>query len=81
MVDEEPRDIVPADSGWRTRTLMMGGVIGAVLGLLSAYFYLRTADEAHEPGEAPAGPETRDAAKLGVALLAIVRTIAEWGRR
>ncbi len=74
-------EIVPASSGWRTRTLMMGGMIGAVLGLLSAYLYLRAAEETHEPGEAPEGPQPRDAAKLGVALLAIVRTIAEWGRK
>jgi hypothetical protein len=80
MADEH-RDIVPVDSGWRSRTLMVGSLIGAVLGLLSAYLYLRAADETHEPGEAPAGPESRDAAKLGVALLAIVRTIADWGRR
>lgn len=78
---EEQHDIVPVDTGWRTRALMMGGLIGAVVGLLSAYLYLRAADETHESGEAPAGPETRDAARLGVALLAIVRTIAEWGRR
>ena len=78
---EDSHEIVPLDSGWRTRTLMMGSVIGAVLGLISAYLYLRTADEAHEAGEAPEGPQTRDAAKLGVALLAIMRTIAEWGKR
>jgi hypothetical protein len=80
MADEH-HDIVPVDGGWRTRTLMMGGLAGAVLGLLSAYLYLRAADETHEQGNIPSGPETRDAAKLGVALLAIVRTIAEWGKR
>lgn len=78
---EENHDVVPVGGGWRTRTLMMGGLIGAVLGLLSAYLYLRAADETHESGTPPTGPETRDAAKLGVALLAIMRTIAEWGRR
>lgn len=80
-MSEENHEIVPASSGWRTRTLMMGGLVGAALGLLSAYLYVRAADETHEAGEAPGGPETRDAAKLGVAVLAIVRTIAEWGRR
>lgn len=80
-MSEENHEIVPVSGGWRTRTLMMGSLIGAGLGLLSAYLYLRAAEETHEPGETPQGPETRDAAKLGVALLAIVRTIAEWGRR
>ena len=80
MTDDN-QAIVPVTESWRTRTLMMGGIVGAVLGLLSAYLYLRAAEETHEPGESPGGPEPRDAAKLGVALLAIVRTIAEWGRR
>ncbi|MBN1428616.1 MAG: hypothetical protein JXB07_09525 [Anaerolineae bacterium] len=80
MTNDE-RTIVPAGEGWRSRTMLMGGLIGAVLGLLSAYLYVRSAEEAHDPGEAPEAPETRDAVKLGVALLAIVRTIAEWGKR
>lgn len=78
---EQQSDMVPMGSSWRTRTLMVGGAVGAVLGLLSAYLYLRAAEETHGPGESPEGPKTSDAAKLGVALLAIVRTVAEWGRR
>ena len=31
---------------WRKRTLLIGGVIGAALGLLSSYFYIRAADDA-----------------------------------
>ena len=80
MTDDN-QAIVPADSSWRPRALMIGGIIGAVLGVLSAYFYLRAAEDSHDPGEAPTAPEPRDAARLGVALLAIMRTIAEWGRR
>ena len=77
----DDRAIVSVGEGWRSRTMLMGGLIGAGLGLLSAYLYLRAAEEAHEEGEAPVAPETRDAVKLGVALLAILRTITEWGKR
>jgi hypothetical protein len=78
---EDTRELVPLSESWRTRTLMAGGIIGALLGLLSAYLYVRAADDSLEPGEAPEGPQARDAAKLGVALLAIVRTVAEWGKK
>jgi hypothetical protein len=78
---ENTHEIVPLSEGWRTRTLMAGGIIGALLGLLSAYLYVRAADDSLETGEAPEGPQARDAAKLGVAVLAIVRTIAEWGKK
>jgi gas vesicle protein len=80
-MEDNERAIMPVEEGWRARTMLMGGLIGAVLGLLSAYLYLRTAEESHEEGRTPEAPETRDAVKLGVALLTIIRTIAEWGKR
>ncbi|MBN1312105.1 MAG: hypothetical protein JXB30_11865 [Anaerolineae bacterium] len=78
---ENEQSIVPADEGWRSRTILTGGLIGAVLGLLSAYLYVRTAEETHRSGEAPEAPATGEAVKLGVTLLTIMRTITEWGRR
>jgi len=81
VATDNERTIVPASESWRSRTILTGGLIGAVLGLFSAYLYVRAAEETHETGQAPEAPETRDAVKLGVALLTIVRTIAEWGRR
>jgi hypothetical protein len=66
---------------WRKQILIVGGITGALLGLASAYFYIRAADEANNEGEAPTAPEPGDAVKLGLSLLTIVRTIAEWGSR
>jgi hypothetical protein len=74
------RAMVPAAEDWRTRTFVFGGIVGAALGLVSAYLYVRSAEEAHG-GSAPATPGTRDALRLGASVLAIVRTITEWGRR
>jgi hypothetical protein len=65
---------------WRKQILIAGGAIGLLLGLASAYFYIRAADEANTEGETPTAPEPGDAVKLGLSLLTIVRTIAEWGR-
>jgi hypothetical protein len=66
---------------YRARVLMIGGVVGTVLGILSAILYLRAADEVHGEDEAPHAPEAGDAVKLGVALLGIIRTITEWAKR
>jgi hypothetical protein len=66
---------------YRARVLMIGGVIGSVLGIVSAILYLRAADEVHGEDAAPHAPEAGDAVKLGVALLGIIRTITEWARR
>jgi hypothetical protein len=72
---------MPAGGDWRTRTFVLGGVVGAVLGLLSAYLYVRTAEEEHGEGQPPATPQTGDALRLGLSVLGIVRTITEWGKR
>jgi len=66
---------------WRQRVLVIGGIVGAVLGVASAYFYIRAAEENNMEGESPQPPEAGDAVKLGLSLLTIMRTIAEWGTR
>ena len=48
--------------------------------LISAILYLRAAEETHGD-ESPEMPQARDALRLGVSLLAIIRSITDWGRR
>lgn len=67
--------------GWKQQVILIGGVVGAVLGLASAYMYIRAAEEASTEGESPATPSGGDAVKLGLSLLTIMRTITEWGTR
>ena len=74
---EDEHALVPLES-WQTRTLMIGGLLGAVLGILSAYLYIRSAQAAGE--DSPPPPETKDAVKLGMSLLSIIRSVAELGR-
>lgn len=73
------RAIVPRSGDWRPRVFLIGGVIGAALGLLSAYLFVRAAEEAGK--EAPEAPGAGDTVKLGLSLLGIIRTITEWGSR
>jgi hypothetical protein len=77
MVDQN--DAMVPQGDWRPRVFVLGGLIGAVLGLLSAYLFVRATEEAGK--DAPGTPATGDAVRLGASLLGIIRTIAEWGTR
>jgi len=78
----EEKNITPeADKAeFRARVLIMGGIIGTVLGIVSAILYLRAAEEAHGD-DGPGTPRPRDAMKLGMSLLAIIRSITDMGRK
>lgn len=79
-MSDQDQAIVPSKTEYRARVLVLGGIIGTVLGIISAVLYLRAAEETHGE-EAPEMPQARDALKLGVSLLAIIRSITEWGKR
>jgi len=80
-VSQDSKSITPQEgTGWRSRVYMIGGLIGALLGLISAYLYVRSAEEALGD-EPPVAPATGDAVRVGMSLLSVVRAITEWGRR
>jgi hypothetical protein len=58
----------------------MGAAIGSLLGLASAYVYTRAAEEDVERVGKPKRVQTGDLLGLGLALLAIVRQVAELGK-
>lgn len=66
---------------WKSRVLLIGGVTGAIVGVLSALFYIRAAEESKLEGDSPEAPSAGDAVRLGLSLLTIMRTITEWGQR
>jgi hypothetical protein len=81
MADNQRAVTTPQpDSGWQSRIYLIGGTVGALLGLLSAFLFVRASQETR--GETPPeAPSTNDAVRLGISLLSIVRTITEWGRK
>jgi hypothetical protein len=65
---------------WRNRALIIGGVVGALLGLGAAYIYINSAEESGETPEVTPG----SAVTIGLSLLALLRqvaAIAEGGER
>lgn len=57
---------------WRMKAFVIGGVVGALFGLASAYIYVRSVEKRGEPPElAPS-----DAVGLGLTALGLLRQIA-----
>jgi hypothetical protein len=67
--------IDPSEPDYRIRVLAIGAVLGAAVGLLSAYLYLQNLEEDETPN-VTAG----QGVKIGVLLLGLVRNIADLSR-
>lgn len=70
---------VPAtsDTNWKKQTYIIGGLVGLVLGLLTAYFFARVSEENGEVGASRLS--TIDTLKLAVSVLGIMRQITDMG--
>lgn len=57
---------------WRTKALVAGGAVGALLGMAAAYVYVNSVDKQEEaPGLNPA-----EVVAIGLAVLGVMRQIA-----
>lgn len=74
--------LIPADlnEGWKQKTILVGGVAGLVVGLLSAFLYIKSASQRAD-GKPPEAPGVGDAIRVGSVLLGVVRTVTEWANR
>lgn len=71
----------PDETQTRPQRLVMGGLIGALFGLLAAYFYSRAAeDDVRVNGASRQRASTGEVIGLGLAALALLRQISEMGR-
>lgn len=65
----------PSDEtgNWRTKFLIGGGVLGAVLGAATAYLLVRTAEETNS---GPPHINTTDALRASIGVIGTIRSIA-----
>ena len=63
---------------WQMKVLLTGGVVGAVIGLLTSWLLVRTSREVRG---GPPAITTGDAIKVGVTTIGLVRAIAALGDR
>ena len=64
------------DTSWRTKTYLIGGLAGLLIGLGTAFLLVRSSDER---SGGPPEVSTMDALKVGVAVIGLVRGIAALG--
>lgn len=66
------------DNKWKTNTLILSAVVGALIGLGTGYLLTRTAEES---GGQPPKISTADAIKASLGIIGVVRGIAALGDR
>ena len=69
----EEQDVV--DESWKAKTLIIGGVIGALTGLGAAYLLTRRAEQKGEPLAISSG----QGLKLGMLVAGLLRSILSLG--
>lgn len=63
---------------WEARVIVVGGIIGAAIGVVTSLLLVRTSREAHA---GPPAINTSDAFKVGITAIGLVRSIAALGER
>ncbi len=69
-----------SEHNWKRPIYLLGGALGLIGGLLSAYLYTRTAEE-NSGNKPPAKIATGDAFKLGMSAMTLLRPISDLGIR
>jgi hypothetical protein len=69
-MSEQPKAIVSAQN-WKPKALVIGGVIGAVVGVAAVYILIQ-----HSSDDKPPQISTGQGIKLGVLVLSLLRNIS-----
>lgn len=66
--------VIDEGEGWKTRTLLIGAALGAVVGLGAAYLLVQRTENGRQPSLT-----TGDGVRIGLLVLGLLRQVAEMG--
>ncbi|MEW6650436.1 MAG: hypothetical protein AB1453_09625 [Chloroflexota bacterium] len=58
---------------WKTKTIILGGVLGALAGVVAAFMLIQRSEETHQSPKLTAG----DGVKVGLGVLGVLKLIAD----
>lgn len=67
-------------TAWKTQAYVAGAAVGLLLGVMGAYLYGRAAEDTAQEGGEPQRIQTMQLVGIGLALLGILRQVAELGK-
>ena len=65
-----------ASNGWKTRTLVVGSVVGAVAGVVAAQMFIKSSEEAGPARRGRPRVEPKSVLQVGIGLMALLQKIA-----
>lgn len=74
-MSEESLEMTTPAENWKTKLLLAGGLIGALVGIAAAYLFIQNNAVGEERPEISAG----EGVKLGVLVFGLLRSIASLG--
>ena len=63
-------------NSWKTRTLVIGSVVGAVAGVLAAQMFIKSSEEAGTSRRGRPRVETKSVLQVGIGVMALLQKIA-----
>lgn len=70
--------VTTSDENWPLRVMVVGGALGALLGVTTSWLLIRTARETRG---GPPSISTGDAIRVGITTIGLIRAIAALGDR
>ena len=63
-------------NGWKTRTLIVGSLVGAIAGVVAAQMFIRSGEEAGSARQGRPRVQPKHALQVGIGLMGLLQKIA-----
>jgi hypothetical protein len=64
-------------SGWKTKTILIGGILGLLIGVIAAFLFVKNQPEDAEPRKL----SSKQGMQLGLGVVSVIRQIVDLGTK